>query len=531
MSMFKKATAFLLAAGIASSCAACGYNTVNALTVDGVEIPAGVYIYYASNAYNTALSKLQAQNAELDTNDKDAVKAQTIDGKDVTTWIIDEATKECTKYAVVEKKFDELGLTLGEEELSNLNMMKDYYWQSSKDMMEKNGISEASFEKVATSSYKSDAIFKYYYAVGGQEGVTDEDLYNYYKDNTMRAEYLTISLKDGEGNLLKSDGKKEMMEMTEGYRDRLEAALAEGGVKAVQEEMAKIREEYQAYQDSLTADKTDAEPESEEETSAETTEAATTETTEDASAETTEDTSAETTEASETTAETKAEADTTEAETVIIEETSPVLNAPKSEETTEAAETGDTTEAETASTSDEDATDAETAVASDADETDDEDSTEAETEEETEKETDAVTAEDVGEDDLAESAEDDEEENPYANESIINIVHEEDYDDPSSIYYNPTENVYKKLLSIGAKDYGKPYIVEEDESYYLVVRYDIEERMVANDLWNDGNKDSAMYNLHDKDFDDLMDGWVNATAVVRNEAAYKRYDPFKFDFT
>ena len=111
------------------------------------------------------------------------------------------------------------------------------------------------------------------------------------------------------------------------------------------------------------------------------------------------------------------------------------------------------------------------------------------------------------------------------------MIHEEDYDDPEDIYYNPTENVYKKLLSIEAKDYGKPYIVEEDESYYLVVRYDIEDRMVANDLWTESTKDSVVSTMHSKDFQDMMDGWVAAADVQRNEAAYKRFDPFKFDFT
>ena len=424
MSMFKKTTAFLTAAGIALSCAACGYNTLTALTVDGIEVPAGIYIYNANSALNQALSKLKEENSELDTTDMKAVRALTLEGKDVETWIKDEATKSCTQFAVIEKKFDELGLTVSDEDKSNISMMKDYYWNSSKEMMEKNGISEASFEKIVTSGYKSDAIYQYYYAVGGQEGVTDEDVYNYYKDNNIRAEFISVSLKDGEGNLLKSDGKKKMMTMIEGYRDRVEEALAEGGVKAAQAEMAEVRKDYQAYVDSLTAEASGEE--------------------------------------------------TTEAETV--EETA----------------------------------------------------AEAATEEETEEETDEATAEDADTDDLAESAED---EDPYANESIISVIHEEDYDDPNQIYYNPTENVYKKLLSIEAKDYGKPYIVEEDESYYLVVRYDIEDRMVANDLWTDSTRDSVVSAMHSKDFQDMMDGWVAAANVQRNEAAYKRFDPFKFDFT
>ena len=514
MSMFKKTTAFLTAAGIALSCAACGYNTLNALTVDGIEVPAGIYIYNANSALNQALSKLKQENSELDTTDMKAVRALTLEGKDVETWIKDEATKSCTQFAVIENKFDELGLSISDEDKSNISMMKDYYWNSSKEMMEKNGISEASFEKIVTSGYKSDAIYQYYYAVGGQEGVTDEDVYNYYKDNNIRAEYISVSLKDGEGNLLKSDGKKEMMTMIEGYRDRVEDALAEGGVKAAQAEMAEVRKDYQAYVDSLTA-----EASGEETTEAETVEETAAET--EATAAETETTAAE----GETTKAEETKAETTEAETTVEEESGAVLNAPKTDESAAetAAEGEETTEDTTEKKSDE-----ETTVGTTEKADSEEGTTEAATEAETEEETDEETAEDADTDDLAESAED---EDPYANESIISVIHEEDYDDPEQIYYNPTENVYKKLLSIEAKDYGKPYIVEEDESYYLVVRYDIEDRMVANDLWTESTKDSAVSSMHSKDFQDMVDGWVAAANVQRNEAAYKRFDPFKFDFT
>ena len=400
--------------------------------------------------------------------------------------------------------------------------MKTYYWDSSKDRMEKNGISEASFDKVLTSSYKSDEIYKYYYAVGGQEGVTDDDVYNYYKDNNMRVEFLTVSLKDGEGNLLKSDGKKEMMTMLEGYRDRIEEALENGGVKAAQEEMAEVRKEYQAYQDSLTADKSDAEGTTEATTEDETIEetAAETETTEKKS--------------DEETTEKKSDEKTTEAATEKVDETKKDnLKAPKSDEETTAAATAseeDTTEQKSDEKTTEKKSDEETTEKKSDEETtekkSDEETTEAATEEETDGD-EVTAAEDVDSDDLAETVE---ESNPYANETIISIVHEEDYDNKDDIYYNPTEQVYKKLLGIEAKDYGKPYIVEEDENYYLVMRYDIEDRMVANDLWTDSTKENTVYSMHSKDFQNMVDGWVATAMVIRNDAAYTRFNPFKFDF-
>ena len=120
---------------------------------------------------------------------------------------------------------------------------------------------------------------------------------------------------------------------------------------------------------------------------------------------------------------------------------------------------------------------------------------------------------------------------PYALERTITVVHKEDYEDEADIVYNPCESVYNKLLEITESDYGKPFIVEDDEKYYLVVRYDIEERMTAEDLWSENAVSSTSYSKYSKDFDDKMDEWANAMSVQRNDAAYNRYDPFKLDFT
>ena len=252
MSRLKRITAGLTALAMSLSLTACGANTRTALTIDGYEVPAGVYIYYLSTAYSSAVSQLSKENSELDTTDKEAIKGQTLEGKDITTWIQDKATEMVTDFVATEKKFDELGLTLDADAKSSISQMKDYYWASSQENFEKNGISEESFTKILTSSYKSDEIFKYYYGVDGQEGVTEDELRQYYIDNNIRCQYLTMSLKDSEGNLMKSDEKAEMMEMLEGYRDRVQTAYDEGGEDAAREEMDAVTDEYNAYVASLS---------------------------------------------------------------------------------------------------------------------------------------------------------------------------------------------------------------------------------------------------------------------------------------
>ena len=513
MSLFKKATAFLTALGITATMAGCGYNTRDALEVNGYSVPAGVYIYFANTAYNQALSQLKKENEDLDTEDTKAIQGMTLEDKDVRTWIEDKATEMCVDFAATEQKFDELGLELSDEDKLNLDSMMEYYWGNNQEVMEKNGVGEASFKKIITSSYKSDAIFEYYYGIGGELGVTEQDLYDYYVGNNMRVQYTRFKLTDSEGNAMKSEDKAAMKKRVEDYKKRIEDAYAAGGADAAEAEMNAVTSEYNEYLNSLTAAETDEAATEEETTEAaaegDTTEAAAEETTEAAAEETTEAAAEETTEAAEDetvevetgeTAAEVAEGETTEASAEETTEAAAEETTEAVEETTEAAEEA-TTEAaveETTEASEEETT-----------EGDGEETTEAPTEdEETEEESD-----------------------PYASEQIISVIHKEDYDDENDIYYNPSEKTYNMLLGIDATDYGKPFMVEEEEDYYLVIRYDITERMTEDDLWTESTMSSTNYSMHTKDFEDLLDTWTDTMEVKRNEAAYKRYDPFKFDFT
>lgn len=462
MSIFKKASAFLTAVCLAAALTGCS-DTTYGLVVDDYTVPAGIYIYYANSAYNNAVSELLEQDPEFDTSDteavKDAVKALTIDGVDSLTWIQNKATELCTNYVAVEKKFDELGLELDAVTKDNIDYMVEYYWASYQESMEDNGVSEDSFTKIMTSSYKSEKIFEYYYGIGGENGVTEEQVKEYYIENNIRTEYVCFELYDGAGNMLKSDGKKDMMDMVEAYKERVESALEEGGVEAVMTEMSIVKDEYSEYCTSIseeaaaTADGSNSASEAEETTTEKET--------------TTEETTTEETTTEETTA--PEETETDENGSLVTEET---------EETVENEETETTT---TAAEESEDGEETTTTVA-------------------------------------------------YPNERIITVVNEEDYEEGETISYTPSEDVYKKLIAIKEKDYGKPYILEEDEAYYLVVRYDITDRMTEEDLWTEDQIYSVEVSMFDEDFEAYIQEWSDALTVTRNEAAYKRYNPFKFDF-
>ncbi len=533
MSRFKRITAGLTALALSLSLSACGANTRTALTVDDYEVPAGVYIYYLNTAYNNAVSQLSQENSELDTTDKEAIKNMTLEGKDITTWVQDKATEMVTDFVATEKKFDELGLSLDADAKSNISTMKDYYWASSQETFEANGISEESFTKIITSSYKSDEIFMYYYGIDGENGVTEDDLKQYYIDNNIRAQFINVSLKDSEGNLLKSDGKAEMMEMLEGYRDRVQTAYDEGGEDAAREEMDAVTDEYNAYlaAQEEAQEEADSETSADDETTAEDEDSETSEVEDDAlsapkiqqilTAEN--DVDAEDSSADE---ETVADEETTEDAETSVEDESDVSE--EEEETSlEDTNSQDETSAENENTDESAEEDEETDFVPDYD-TESEDSL-SEDEESAEDEETAVASDEDGADDTLDIG-GDTAVPTYPNETIINVIDPDDYDDPANIYYNPSEKVYNQLLGIKEADYGKPYIVEEDENYYLVVRYDITERMTDTDLWTETTVNNVDYQAYSDAFEELLDGWTATASVSRNQAAYKRYDPFKLTF-
>ena len=477
MSVLKRITAGLTALSLVAVCTGCK-NVTTAMTIGDYVVPAGVYLYYLNTAYNNALSQLKEEHEDLDTEDIDAVKATPLEGKDVRTWCEDKAVEFCADFVATETKFDELGLSLDADTKASIDGMMEYYWASYEETMTANGISQESFKKVMTSSYKSQEIFDYYYAVGGEEGVTEDELKDYYIENNIRAQYVVFDLHDGEGNLLKSDDKAKMKKLVEDYQKRADKAYKSGGAEAVMSEMDAIQEDYALYKESVAAEESAA-------------------------------------------AETATEEDT------VIEETVAAQNAPRiltmEEVTSEEEGTTDTTEPsteeETAGSETDAATETDTEEDTATSETVDDSAVKDET---TDSDVDALLEEETDTETETEA--------PYQNENIISVINKEDYDNEEDISYTPDETVYNKLLEIKEADYGKVYLVEEDETYYLVTRYDIKDRMTEEDLWNASAIENASYAKYNKDFEAKMDDWSNALSVTRNAASFKKYDPFEYHF-
>lgn len=295
MFKWKKAAATLLAAAVTGSFVACGESTANAMTIDGIQIKAGMYIYYSYNAYLQLTQDLKAQNSELDVTDNKVVKEQKMDGVSAETWIQNKALEYCKQYAAVEKKADELGIELKSDDKNDINDKVETFWDNSGEIYEKNGISKESVKAILENTYLTDEVFMHYYEVDGEEGVTEDGLKEFYEENNARVQYIQFDLKDGKGDDLDDAGKADMKKMVEDYLGEVQAL--KGDEDAMEDKMDDIQSEYNAYVTSIS-----------EEAAAETATSATDADGNEIAATTTE--AAETTAAAETT--TTAEAETTE---------------------------------------------------------------------------------------------------------------------------------------------------------------------------------------------------------------------------
>lgn len=450
----KKITAVAAAAAVMSSMTACGENTTWGATIDGSDIPAGIFIYYLQSAYYSAQSKLNEENsassdaiASADgTTTTAAVFSSQIDGKDAKTWIYDEATKSMQEYAAIEAKFTELGLTITADEKDAAKVYCDQIWDYAGEYYTKMGISEKSYTSLYLNSQKRDKVFKTIYSEGGEYAVSDDEIKTYLDENYAMINYIAMELKDGSGNLLKSDGKAEMMSMAESYVERYKNG----------EDFDALNAEYTAYYDNLKA----------------------------------------------TAAEDAANAAADEAET----------------ETSTAEVTPSDAEAALEDNADEITDSAETA----------EDATEAPTEDTAEAEDTADTAEETAEADSTTT-----EEAAETTETSTDASAEETSDSGEQISSNktviekngttPDSAVVSKVFDEMQK--GDIQIIEssDSETYYIVLKMDV----LETDEYFLSAKDSLLYEMKSEDFDALITQWTEAQNVVKNQDAYKRYDPKK----
>lgn len=257
LKMFRKIkkclTAFIAAALMLSTAAGCtvGTSTAEVITVGDFQLKAGVYIYYQNTAVEEAKSLALKDNAELDTEDTDALEACVIEDKKFLDWVYDKTIVSCAEHIAVIQKFDELGLELAQEDIDLVNDYAESVYAEETNEYTDNGIGEESFKEILINTYKASEVFNAIYGEGGSANVQESELKEHYIENNARVRYVMLDLHDTEGNDLDEAGKKEIRNLANTYLNKVKAAKDE---TEILEKFNEVSDEYAEYKEEKAAE-------------------------------------------------------------------------------------------------------------------------------------------------------------------------------------------------------------------------------------------------------------------------------------
>lgn len=186
MAKAKKITAALTAALLCTASLTACSDTSYVMTAGDSKINAGIYIYNELTEMSYQMTMMYYQKGI-----KKDYFDQKVDGKAFDEYLSDYALTATKEYAAVVDKFNELGLTLSDEDIKSINDSISSTWDSQGEFYESEGISKESVKLALKGSKMRDELFDHYYAEGGEEAVSDDEMVKYLDDNYLR--YKSIS--------------------------------------------------------------------------------------------------------------------------------------------------------------------------------------------------------------------------------------------------------------------------------------------------------------------------------------------------
>lgn len=283
---FKKITAAIVATAAAVSMSGCMDNG-KIMTVDGMEINNGIYLYYQQTAYSTAQTKIsEAQQEKLDKladeiiNDTSSDSSsdtssssseikyfeQTIDGKSTSQWVKDETLRLVKQYVGVLRLCEQKGISLEQSEIDEIAEQVKGVWENSDYYMqyffgfdtagqyyESNGVGRESYTLINNEKALKDKLFVKLYDKDGENPTPDEDIAAYAKENYACGVVLGFPYKDYKGNTLTSDSdKKAVDDLAEEYAKRISSGESLIDIQYdydLKEERDEAREQIEDYYD------------------------------------------------------------------------------------------------------------------------------------------------------------------------------------------------------------------------------------------------------------------------------------------
>lgn len=178
-----------------------------ALTVNGVDVSLGSYIFYKLAAKTDAYNTVVEQNPDLTELSDEALMTYSIDGVPVPEWISNKTYYYCKQLVNIEQNFDKLGLTLTEQEIANTEADITNFWTGDDQRLSmfyglnfatwgayyaSLGIDYTAFERACYASTKQVSLFNYYYGENGSEKSSTDDINAYMVENYAVCQYIVM---------------------------------------------------------------------------------------------------------------------------------------------------------------------------------------------------------------------------------------------------------------------------------------------------------------------------------------------------
>jgi hypothetical protein len=237
----KQILAAVLAAGMIISIAGCS-TPRTALTVDGEDVPAGLYVYTQHQAVTDAMAAFKEEYPDVD--DSLATfdySTYTLDGKLWKVWIADRTVELCAQRVAQEQMFNDMQLFMSDGDYQAVNddvnstwavdneYMLYYYGVSNwEEYYTPLGVSQDSYRKAVTADAMREKLFNAIYGVNGTEPVPEADLKAKFNEDYARIRVISMPLTSAEDGSTITDPAEldELKTMAQSYLDRLAAGEA-----------------------------------------------------------------------------------------------------------------------------------------------------------------------------------------------------------------------------------------------------------------------------------------------------------------
>lgn len=209
----KKIIGILLCAVLAFSMTACTFSAPSVvMTVEGEEIPAGLYLMYQYQAYTQAEAKVDDPSVETLKN--------TIDGVSAKDWIHEQTVENIKRGIWTEKAFAEKNGEMTAEENAAAEKQIAQIWEVNGETFTENGIGLENY----TRFFKTNMMYErmmYDDLFANASTVSVEEGKKYMNENYTRMQMLLLPIGNDEGVVLEGEKLEEVKTLAEDLAKKL----------------------------------------------------------------------------------------------------------------------------------------------------------------------------------------------------------------------------------------------------------------------------------------------------------------------